>query len=95
MAELSAPETTAHACCAPERQVTCCEPSAKAECCGHDEGCGCVAGSMVALPMAPACALDEDGLRLQLVSCVLSSGGKYGMLWYVKNWTAQAGVGVD
>jgi hypothetical protein len=66
MADLSAPETSAHACCAPEQQVTCCEPSAKAECCGHDEGCGCDAGSMVALPMAPSCALDEDGLRLQL-----------------------------
>jgi hypothetical protein len=67
MAELSIAETTADACCAPEQQATCCEPNAKADCCGpsHDEGCGCDAGSVVALPMAPSCALDEDGLRLQ------------------------------
>jgi arsenite methyltransferase len=45
MAELTADETTADACCAPEAQATCCEPSAKAECCGpsHGEGCGCPA----------------------------------------------------
>ncbi len=30
-----------------------------------------------------------------LVSCVLSSVLKYGMLWHAKNRTAQAGVGVD
>jgi hypothetical protein len=45
MAELSATETTADPCCAPEQQASCCEPSAKADCCGHDEGCGCAAGS--------------------------------------------------
>jgi hypothetical protein len=43
MAELSAAETTADPCCAPERHATCCEPSAKADCCGHEEGCGCAA----------------------------------------------------
>lgn len=31
----------------------------------------------------------------QLVSRALSSLLKCGMLWYAKNWTAQAGVGVD
>ena len=45
MAELTATETSADACCALEQQATCCEPSDKAECCGHDEGCGCDAGS--------------------------------------------------
>jgi arsenite methyltransferase len=45
MAELTATDTSAHSCCAPERQATCCEPSAKADCCGHDEGCGCDAGT--------------------------------------------------
>jgi hypothetical protein len=46
MAELSAAETTAaDACCAPEAQASCCEPSVKADCCGHEEGCGCTAGS--------------------------------------------------
>jgi arsenite methyltransferase len=52
MAELSATETTANACCAPEAQASCCEPSAKADCCGetrvdsHRAGsCGCEAGS--------------------------------------------------
>jgi arsenite methyltransferase len=46
MAELTAAETTAESCCAPEAQATCCEPSAKAECCdpSHGEGCGCDAG---------------------------------------------------
>jgi hypothetical protein len=43
MAELSAAETTADRCCAPERQASCCEPSAKADCCGHEDGCGCAA----------------------------------------------------
>ncbi len=33
-------------------------------------------------------------LRKLLVSRVVSSLVKCGMLWYVKNWTAQAGVGV-
>jgi hypothetical protein len=41
MAELTAAETTADPCCAPEQQATCCEPSAKADCWDHDEGCGC------------------------------------------------------
>jgi hypothetical protein len=47
MAELTAPETTADACCVPEQQASCCEPSAKGDCCdpGHGEGCGCAAGS--------------------------------------------------
>jgi hypothetical protein len=47
MDELTAPETTADACCAPEQQASCCEPSAKADCCdsSHGEGCGCAAGS--------------------------------------------------
>jgi hypothetical protein len=45
MAELSTAETTADPCCAPEQQATCCEPSAKDDCCGHDEGCGCAAGT--------------------------------------------------
>jgi hypothetical protein len=45
MAELTAAETTADPCCAPEQQASCCEASAKAECCGHEEGCGCAAGS--------------------------------------------------
>ena len=47
MAELTAAETTADPCCAPEQQATCCEPSAKADCCGptHAGGCGCDAGS--------------------------------------------------
>ena len=46
MAEMSTAETTiADACCAPEAQASCCEPSAKADCCGHEEGCGCAAGS--------------------------------------------------
>jgi pimeloyl-ACP methyl ester carboxylesterase len=30
-----------------------------------------------------------------LVSCVVSSLLKFGMLWHAKNWTAQAGVGAD
>ncbi len=38
-------DVTADPCCASERQATCCEPSAKAECCGHEEGCGCAAGT--------------------------------------------------
>jgi hypothetical protein len=51
MAELTAAETaTADPCCAPEAQASCCEPSAKAECCGHDEGCGCAAGSEATQP---------------------------------------------
>jgi hypothetical protein len=41
MAELTATDTPANPCCAPEQQATCCEPSAKADCCDHDEGCGC------------------------------------------------------
>jgi arsenite methyltransferase len=47
MAELTAAETTADPCCAPDQQATCCEPSAKADCCGprHGEGCGCDAGN--------------------------------------------------
>jgi hypothetical protein len=47
MAELTAPETTADACCAPEQQASCCEPSAKPGCCdsSHGEACGCAAGS--------------------------------------------------
>jgi arsenite methyltransferase len=45
MAELTATDTTADLCCAPEQQVTCCEPSAKADCCGHEGGCGCAAGT--------------------------------------------------
>jgi arsenite methyltransferase len=47
MAELTADETTAGSCCAPDAQAACCEPSAKAECCGpsHGEGCGCSAGN--------------------------------------------------
>ncbi|HXD55094.1 MAG TPA: arsenite methyltransferase [Solirubrobacteraceae bacterium] len=44
MAELSAPETTTDACCAPEAQADCCEPDAKADCCGQESGCGCAAG---------------------------------------------------
>jgi hypothetical protein len=67
MAELSVAETTAaDPCCAPEQQATCCEASAKTDCCGHDDGCGCDAGHMAALPMAPSCALDEEGLRSQI-----------------------------
>jgi hypothetical protein len=31
----------------------------------------------------------------ELVSCVVSSLLKFGMLWHAKNWTAQAGVGAD
>ncbi len=31
----------------------------------------------------------------RLVSCAASSLLKYGVLWHAKNWTAQAGVGVD
>jgi hypothetical protein len=38
MAELTAPETTADACCAPEQQASCCEPSAKAGCCEDMDG---------------------------------------------------------
>jgi hypothetical protein len=47
MAELTAVDTTADACCAPEAQATCCEPSAKVECCApsHGDGCGCLAGN--------------------------------------------------
>jgi ubiquinone/menaquinone biosynthesis C-methylase UbiE len=45
MAELTPAETTADSCCAAERQTTCCEPSAKADCCGHEDGCGCDAGT--------------------------------------------------
>jgi arsenite methyltransferase len=45
MAELTAAETAADPCCPPERQWICCEPSAKADCCGHENGCGCAAGS--------------------------------------------------
>jgi SAM-dependent methyltransferase len=61
MAELSATETTANACCAPEAQASCCEPSAKADCCGesHADGCGCDAGRGVGAPAlddAPALA---------------------------------------
>jgi len=33
--------------------------------------------------------------RFILVSCAVSSLHKYGMLWHAKNWTAQAGAGVD
>jgi hypothetical protein len=45
MVELTAAETTADPCCAPEQQATCCEPSAKTDCCGHEEGCGCAAAT--------------------------------------------------
>jgi arsenite methyltransferase len=45
VAELTATNTTADPCCAPEQQATCCEPSTKADCCGHNEGCGCAAGT--------------------------------------------------
>jgi len=34
-------------------------------------------------------------LAALLVSRAVSSLVKFGMLWYAKNWTAQAGVGVD
>ena len=34
-------------------------------------------------------------VSIDLVSCVLSSLLKFGMLWHAKNWTAQAGVGAD
>jgi hypothetical protein len=44
MAELTAAETTADYCCAPEQQATCCEPSVKADCCSDGEACGCDAG---------------------------------------------------
>jgi hypothetical protein len=66
MAELSAAGRTADACCSTEQKAACCEPSAKADCCRHDEGCDCAAGGIVALPMAPSCALEEGALRLQL-----------------------------
>jgi arsenite methyltransferase len=45
MAELSTTNTTADRCCAAEEQAICCEPGAKADCCGHEEGCGCDAGT--------------------------------------------------
>jgi arsenite methyltransferase len=45
MADLTTTDATVDSCCAPEQQATCCEPSAKADCCGHDEGCGCAAGT--------------------------------------------------
>jgi hypothetical protein len=35
------------------------------------------------------------GRRAVLVSCVLSSWLKYGMLCHGTNWTSQAGVGVE
>jgi len=68
MAELSAVEKTANACCAPEAQASCCESSVKAECCGdsHAEGCGCDAGRA---SDAPTPALDDaqaDDLREQV-----------------------------
>jgi hypothetical protein len=45
MAELSAAETTADSCCAPEQQAACCEPSEKRDCCAPESGsCGCSAG---------------------------------------------------
>jgi len=52
MAKLSAAETTANACCAPEAQASCCESSAKAECCGDSraDGCGCSAGKLADAP---------------------------------------------
>ena len=45
MADVTIAETSADACCTTEQQASCCEPSAKEDCCGHDEGCGCDAGS--------------------------------------------------
>jgi arsenite methyltransferase len=50
MAELTTAETTANPCCAPEQQASCCEPSTKAECCGHEDACGCAAGSKPTQP---------------------------------------------
>jgi hypothetical protein len=45
MAELSAAETTSHACCAPEQRAACCEPSEKGDCCARESStCGCSAG---------------------------------------------------
>jgi hypothetical protein len=41
MAEVSAAEMTADACCAAEEQARCCEPSAKVDCCGEGDSCGC------------------------------------------------------
>jgi hypothetical protein len=58
MAELTAAATTTDPCCAPEQQASCCEPSAKAECCGHEDGCGCAAGSDATQPSA--CPSDEN-----------------------------------
>jgi hypothetical protein len=53
MAELTASETTADPCCTPEQQAACCEPSSKADCCGHDEGCGCAAGTAASMSTTP------------------------------------------
>jgi hypothetical protein len=45
MAELSAAETTADSCCAPEQQAACCEPGEKRDCCAPESGsCGCSVG---------------------------------------------------
>jgi arsenite methyltransferase len=45
MAELTATDTTADACCAAEEQAACCESGDKADCCGQGEDCGCDAGA--------------------------------------------------
>ncbi|MGA2164068.1 MAG: arsenite methyltransferase [Solirubrobacteraceae bacterium] len=60
MAELTVADTTTDRCCAPEQQATCCEPGAKADCCGHDEGCGCDAGSTTGSTTTPADDLREQ-----------------------------------
>jgi hypothetical protein len=40
MDELTADETSANSCCAPEARATCCGPSAKAKCCDPSHGLG-------------------------------------------------------
>ena len=45
MADMTTANPAADPYCAPEQQTTCCEPSATADCCGHEEGCGCDAGT--------------------------------------------------
>jgi arsenite methyltransferase len=47
MADMTAPDTTADPCCAPEQQAACCEPTEKADCCGRGNGCGCNADAPV------------------------------------------------
>jgi hypothetical protein len=52
-------------------------------------------GSVFLAEPAPFGETGHNPFNSLLVSCAVSSLLKYGMLWHAKNWTAQAGAGVD